>query len=297
LIKLIFECSFDILINALKDLEQLDNSLNNLRSLNLEKIIKIVDELPEEIYNLLKESIKVNQEAFEKSRYLLSFEQDMSLGLKINDLINEKKLSDDFLNKAKYKVVTAIEGRMEGLSLKIMTSAGSGNIGLTVSLAMDVLNSIFNKGETKLLKSLALTHLMTNYVALYSGYISVLCGCSLKAGVGLAVGILYYFMDEDISNEKRMIKFGAAINNVIESMAGVICDGAKKGCALKVISSIDAAYTSALLALKTENLDYSEGIINENPIESLKNVEKISKGMSQVDDIIIKDILNKKRTK
>ncbi|TFF88453.1 MAG: hypothetical protein EU548_08845 [Promethearchaeota archaeon] len=169
-------------------------------------------------------------------------------------------------------------------------------MGLTVSLTLDVLNSIFKKSEDKLLRSLALTHLMTNYVALYSGYISVLCGCSLKAGIGLAVGILYYFIDEDITKERKLLKFGAAINNVIESITGVICDGAKKGCALKVISSIDAAYTSALLALKTENLDYSEGIINENPIESLENIEKISKGMSQVDDIIIKDILNKVKT-
>ncbi|MEJ2278266.1 MAG: L-serine ammonia-lyase, iron-sulfur-dependent, subunit alpha [Candidatus Lokiarchaeota archaeon] len=243
-------------------------------------VIKIIEELPDETLDLLKESLKVNFKAFEESKDALFKDPTNSLGLKLSELINEEFLPDDFLNNAKYKVVTAIEGRMKGLSLQIMTCAGSGNIGLTVSLTMDVLNKQFKKGESKLLRSLALTHLITNFASTYSGYISALCGCSIKAGIGLAVGILYYFLPEALSIDEKLIKFGAAINNVIESLTGVICDGAKKGCALKVISSIDAAITSAFLALKTETLDYCDGIINKDPIISLKNIEKISKAIS-----------------
>jgi L-cysteine desulfidase len=280
----------EILENA-----KLSHSLKQLKNLNFEEMFNIVENLPQITEILLKESIKLNKNAFEKSKMIFSKRPNNSLGLKLKELIDEKKLSKDFLNITKYKVVTAIEGRMEGLPLKIMTCAGSGNIGLTVSLAFEVLESIFKKGETKVLSSLALTHLITNYIALYSGYLSALCGCSIKAGIGLAVGITHFFLDEKVSKQKRMIKYGAAINNVIESIAGVICDGAKKGCALKVISSIDAAYTSALLALKTDNLNYSEGIISENPIESIRNIEVISKAMTGVDDEIIKKILFKNK--
>ncbi|MEJ2252148.1 MAG: L-serine ammonia-lyase, iron-sulfur-dependent, subunit alpha, partial [Candidatus Lokiarchaeota archaeon] len=259
--------------------------LSQLKSLSIKDMIKIIEELPDETLDLLKESLKVNFKAFEESKDALFKDPTNSLGLKLSELINEEFLPDDFLNNAKYKVVTAIEGRMKGLSLQIMTCAGSGNIGLTVSLTMDVLNKQFKKGESKLLRSLALTHLITNFASTYSGYISALCGCSIKAGIGLAVGILYYFLPEALSIDEKLIKFGAAINNVIESLTGVICDGAKKGCALKVISSIDAAITSAFLALKTETLDYCDGIINKDPIISLKNIEKISKAMTDVDNV------------
>ena len=135
----------------------------------------------------------------------------------------------------------------------------------------------------KFLGGAGLAHLIANYVSIYSGKLSALCGCGIKAGVGATAGIAYYLTPVD--DKARVI--GQAINNMAGGIVGMICDGAKAGCALKVAAATGAAMESALLASAGLGLSYSDGIVNEDAMITLRHIGGISKAMEGTDRKII----------
>ena len=266
-----------------------ESPLDKLIKLNLIDLIKIVEYLPDDSKEKLEESIKVNYQAFKDAKKKFKEIKAKSIGLTLKKIID----LNNIINSAKYKVVTAIEGRMAGFPLEIMTCAGSGNMGLISTLTLIELHDKYDKNQEKLIRALGLTHLIANYVSKYLGSLSALCGCTIKAGIGLAAGIAYYLIENDMNEKEKERIIGSAINSMIGSITGIICDGAKRSCALKAATAVDAAITSAFLSLNGIIALNNEGIMNENPLLSIKNISKISKGMIETDKIIIKEILEK----
>jgi L-cysteine desulfidase len=115
--------------------------------------------------------------------------------------------------------------------------------------------------------------------------------------VALASGIAYYLIEDNTEESKKIKIIGSAINNIIGDITGIICDGAKKTCSLKAITAVDAAITSAFLALNGIEMLHDLGVVNKNPLFSIKNIGIISKGMKETDKKIIKEILNKNFSK
>lgn len=270
-----------------------ESPLDEILKLNLIELINIIEILTDDSKNILEDSIKANTQAYYDAEKQFKLIKTKSIGSAIKNLIDLNYLPNDLINSAKYKVATAIEGRMVGFNLKIRTCAGSGNMGLISTLTLIEVAERFSKKEDKLIKALALTHLIANYVSKYSGILSALCGCCTIAGIGLAAGIAYYLINDDIKISEKVKIIGAAINNMIGSITGIICDGANKTCALKALTAVDAAITNALLSIKGIRTLENEGIVNKDPILSIKNIKIISKGMMDADKIIIKEILNK----
>lgn len=121
------------------------------------------------------------------------------------------------------------------------------------------------------------------YVNYYTGYLTPVCGCVVKAGTGAAAGMAYY-----LGGDAKVI--GGAINNMTANALGILCDGAKVGCALKLATSASAAAQCALLALRGLVVPAGNGVVDASPERTIRNVGRISQSMNQTDSCVL-DVL------
>jgi L-cysteine desulfidase len=120
------------------------------------------------------------------------------------------------------------------------------------------------------------------YIKSFLGEISVICGCAMTAGIASATAIVYQQAKFDIN------QVTLAVNNVIGDLSGLICDGAKPGCAIKAITAVDTAIRSALMALKGYGLTADDGLVGQTVEESLRNLGRITlEGMFRVDPTML----------
>lgn len=212
-------------------------------------------------------------------------EYGLQIGRTIQESIDNGILSDDFLNKAILKTTAASDARMDGCDMPVMTNSGSGNQGITAYMPVIVASEQFGSSQEQLIRALALSNLMSTHLHYYMGHLSALCGI-LLSGIGAATGITY-LMGGDYDKIVNTIKIMSS------NITGMMCDGAKQGCALKVYSGVSAAVSASLLSMKGIK-GRSDGIIDEDIENTVKNIGKIgSEGMAQTDITI----LNIMRTK
>ncbi|MBR4328352.1 MAG: L-serine ammonia-lyase, iron-sulfur-dependent, subunit alpha, partial [Candidatus Riflebacteria bacterium] len=177
--------------------------------------------------------------------------------------------------------------RMSGCDLQVMSAAGSGNQGLAISLPLYVLAKENKISDKKLTEALAISYGVTSILKHHSGTLSAMCGCIVCAGIGLAAGITYILGG-------TLEQATDAINNMVGSITGVICDGAKVGCAMKLVCAVDSAFQSSLMALKGLKLPITNGVLGDCVETSLGNIGRIAApGMVQTDDQILAIMLGK----
>lgn len=275
-----------------------DNSSNfdKLKDLKLIDLIHIVEHLPIKSKNRIKKAIEINNNAFYDAKRIFNEHKEDDVCGVMSEFINKGYPADDVITCAKRRVAIAVAGRMAGLDIKVMTCAGSGNVGLTATLPLIMIAERFgtfngrfdNMTDTddRLIRSVGLSYLVVNYTNIWTGYLSALCGCAVKAGIGATAGITYYLLDDGLDDIEKAEIIGVAINIMASTVIGLICDGAKSGCALKAAMVTDSAISSAFLALNGI-AQYHEGIADKDPIITLKNIGTISKGMIETDKIII----------
>lgn len=189
--------------------------------------------------------------------------------------------------KAAGLVGAGVYARMWGESFPVVSIAGSGNKGIVISVPLIVLKDEWKIPQRKIEEALIIAMLVTSKTTHELGTLSAVCGCSNSAGIGLACAIVYL----KGGSEREM---SLAINNMVGNLTGMICDGAKIGCAMKTMTSVDAAFRSAALAMSGIGIPSEDGIIGKNGAESLKNMGVIAKkGMIGTDEEILK-IMEKK---
>jgi L-cysteine desulfidase len=197
-------------------------------------------------------------------------------------------LADDLFYRTKVRVASAVDARMAGLPYPAMTSGGSGNQGIVAILTPHEVGRELGVDEETILRSIAVAHGLNAYVKCFVGELSVICGCAMAAGIAAAVAIVYQQAGVDIE------KITFAINNVVGDLGGLICDGAKPGCSMKTVTSVDAAMRSAFMALEGYGLSDHDGVIGRDAEESIRNLGRLTlEGMLEVDPTVI-DILQMK---
>jgi len=196
-------------------------------------------------------------------------------------------LGNDVVNATKILTAAATDARMAGVNLSAMSSGGSGNQGI-VAILVPYNVGIWEKVRSRnILKSIALSHLINAYIKCYVGDLAPVCGCGIAAGAGAAAAIVFQ------KNQHPEI-IGLAIKNVVADIAGLICDGAKGGCSMKVVSATDSAIRSAQFALNNYGFKESDGIVGKTAEETIKNLGRVvTESMSEVDNTIL-SILNGK---
>ena len=181
----------------------------------------------------------------------------------------------------------AAEARMSGVQLPVMSSAGSGNHGITAIIPIAVLGRRAGKSRREIAKAIAVSHLATSFVKRNLGRLSPVCGCSVAAGAGAAAGMTYLMGG-------TYDQICSAMSLLLSNIAGMLCDGAKESCALKVGSASSEAYCAMEWALEGQRLTVPQGVFGASIEETVANVGRVSRdGMKTVDRVMI-DILDER---
>jgi len=184
-------------------------------------------------------------------------------------------------------VSAGVLGRMSGEPLTVMSLAGSGNKGITVSVAMALWGRHAGHAEARIEEALALACLLTTATTQRLGTLSAICGASNAAGIGIAVGLVHL-------GGGGVAQMDLAIHNMVGNLAGLICDGAKIGCAMKAMTGVEAAFRSATLALAGFGIPATDGIVGADGAASLANLGRLAqRGMAGADTEIL-DIMQAK---
>lgn len=259
-----------------------------LVNLSLEEILELVSDLDSDDLQFLKQGVSYNLKLAEHG---LKYGNGLGIGKAIDRLVKQKLLSKDMATSARMLTSAAADARMGGARLPAMSSAGSGNHGLTAILPIWAIKDFIDADEETLLRAIGLSHIVTAYVKAHTGRLSAVCGCSVAAGAGATAGITY-LVGGDASHME------GAIKNIIEDLAGVICDGAKAGCALKLNTAAGAAVQAALFSLQGVNVKDTDGIIGNSTSQTVKNMGTLStNGMVETDKTILQIMLEKQLSK
>lgn len=264
--------------------EKSTDEMTVLSKMQLVEIIDIIQQLSNKDRRLIVDTIRMNKRVAE---YGLKNDWGLNIGGKIQKLMQKELIKDDLVNYAKMKTAAAVDLRMAGGLLPVMSCGGSGNLGLMASVPIISVAEKVGWHEKKLIEAVALSFLLVCYVTYYADYLTPICGGAIKAGIGIA-GAAAYYLGGTIQ------QIGSAINNFAGGITGMICDGAKLGCALKAMSAAASALESALLALEGVDIPSDNGIIEENPMTTLRNIGTLAKSMAETDRVIVSIIQNKK---
>ena len=210
-------------------------------------------------------------------------------GLQVGKTIRENQkevFGDDFMSYAMGMTAAASDARMAGSTLPAMSNSGSGNQGITVSMPVIAYALRYNVADEPLARALILSNLVAIHIKSYLGKLSALCGC-VVASTGSACGIVYL-------QGGTYEQVCAAIKNMAGSITGMVCDGAKVGCAMKVASGVSCALQSAVLALRGTCIPSTDGIIEDDVEKTIRNIGTIgSAGMKAADRMILDIMLCK----
>lgn len=206
--------------------------------------------------------------------------QGSRFGRSVRDMYEEEGCEDITL-KIRSITAAAADARMSGILLPVMSSAGSGNHGITAILPIAVLAEDLKKLKSETAKALAISHISTSFVKRRLGRMSVVCGCSVAAGAGAAAGMTYLMG----GGREQMAD---AMQLLLSNLAGMLCDGAKESCALKVSSASSEAYFAARWAVAGQKLGIPQGVFGGSIEQTVENVARVTReGMKNVDRVII----------
>lgn len=255
-----------------------------LKELSLEELVAMLDDLDEEDRNFLNEGVRFNTQLAD---YGLKFGPGLGVGKTLERLVRQRMIKRDMIADARILTSSAADARMAGVKLPAMSSAGSGNHGLTAVLPIVAVEKYLEVDQKTFMEAIALSHLVTAYVKAHTGRLSAICGCSVAAGAGATAGVTYL-----LGGDSHHL--AGAIKNLIEDLAGVICDGAKGGCALKLATAAGTAVQAALFSLQGVNVSDTDGIIHGSPEGTMKNIGILTtEGMIETDRTILKIMLEK----
>jgi L-cysteine desulfidase len=264
-----------------------DTSSPDIHHFTLKALFDFAQNVPFEEIAFLRTAVETNK-AFAKK----SMEQQgmVGVGSKIQRLIAKGLMSDDFVGKTKRMVASAVEARMEGFNMAVMSCAGSGNQGLISTLPVLLAAEHEQVTEERLLRAATFSYLVTVYVKSYMGVLTPVCGGNVASGMGACCAITYLFGGAFSDIER-------AVKNMAGSVMGVICDGAKIGCTLKSTMAVGVAVDSALLALEGVTVPTGDGIVDDSVDQTIRNMGFVTDpGMAQTDDAIIEVMTQQRET-
>lgn len=180
----------------------------------------------------------------------------------------------------------AADARMSGCQLPVMTNMGSGNQGITASLPVIETAHLLGASREQLLRALAISELVAMEVKTHIGRLSALCGCSIAAAIGAASSMVFL-------RGGNFEQIAYAVNMMVGDVTGIICDGAKPGCALKIATAVSAAQRAAVLALSLEHTVQPYGIVSNDVEATIQNLGTLGRdGMGNANDVVLRMMLD-----
>ena len=251
--------------------------------LSLRKVYDFAMTAPLEEIEFIEESMRLNKAAAESA---FAGDYGHSLGKMLRRDKEIKIMGDSIFSRILSYTASACDARMGGAKVPVMSNSGSGNQGITATLPVVVYGEECGATREQMIRALVLSHLTVIYIKQSLGRLSALCGCVVAAS-GSSCGITYLMgggYDE----------VAIAVKNMIANLTGMICDGAKPSCALKLASGVSTAVLSAMMAMEGRCVSKLEGIIDEDVDRSIQNLTAIGRdGMNSTDEMILDIMTNK----
>lgn len=245
--------------------------------LSIKEIHEFAKNIPYEEISFILESRTLNQALAEEG---LRGKYGLKVGWAISLDSSREVFGNDFLSYAMCMTAAASDARMAGCTLPAMSNSGSGNQGITVTMPIIAYSHKYKVSDEELARALTLGHLVAIHIKGYLGKLSALCGCVI-ASTGAACGLIY-LRGGSYENICYSIK------NMIGNITGMVCDGAKEGCAMKVASGVSCALQSAVLAMENICISSVDGIIEDDIEKTIQNLGRIgSIGMQSTDNMIL----------
>ncbi len=238
---------------------------------------------PLEDLDFIMEAARLNTRISEEG---LKGEYGLKVGSSIDRNIARGFLEPDLRNEAVRRTASGADARMAGSDLPVMSNSGSGNQGITATMPVVAVAEKLKKSEEELIRALILSHLTAIHIKSTMFRLSALCGASVAA-TGASCGIVYL-----LGGGYEHVEY--AIRNMVGDVAGMVCDGAKNSCSLKIASCVSAAVQGALLAIDRIGVTGIEGIVDNDIEKTIANLGHLgSEGMMQTDQMIL-DIMTHK---
>ncbi len=266
-----------------KDLEQSTETANTNSIIDTISAQEIYDyatqsdiSFLEWIYQTAEVNSKISQEG-------LTNKYGLNIGKQIKETAN-----GDIRKEVIARTCAAADARMDGATLAVFSNSGSGNQGITCTMPVYEFGVLTGKSKEEIIRALTLSHLMSIYIKNKIGRLSALCGI-VNASMGAAAGITYL-------QGGSLLQICYAIRNMINTITGMACDGAKPSCALKVSVGLNSAFDSILLAMNNVVVDNTDGIAEGCIDRSINNLGKIGRyAMDEMDNMILDIMVNKKK--
>ena len=272
-----------VLLDERKSLEHTDEGEDDELKLSFDLVYDFAIHTPLDEIRFILDTARLNKKAAEES---VKGQFGHAVSKTISGPIGKKYLGDSSYTHMLMLTAAACDARMDGAMIPVMSNSGSGNQGIAATLPVVSFAEDMKCSEEQLIRALMLSHLMVIYIKQSLGRLSALCGC-VVAATGASCGITWL-----MGGTATQITY--AIKNMIGNITGMICDGAKPSCAMKVTSGVSTAMLSAMMAMENKVVTSVEGIIDEDVDRSIRNLTSIgSKGMEETDHLVL-DIMTHK---
>ena len=252
--------------------------------LSLRMVYEFADTVPIEEIEFINEARRLNENASKKS---LEGNYGHELGKTLSRPLGRGIMGDSMFSHILSATSSACDARMAGAMIPVMSNSGSGNQGIAATMPVVVFGEENHNTEDEITRALTLSHLTAIYIKQSLGRLSALCGC-VVASTGSSCGITYL-----LGGTYEQVSY--SVKNMIANLAGMVCDGAKPSCALKVTSGVSTAVRSAMLAIQNKHVTSVEGLVEDDVDRTIHNMTRIgAEGMNETDKMVL-DIMTHKK--
>lgn len=250
---------------------------NDFPTLTLAKVWEFATTTPLEELRFILDTRRINKAAAEQSFTGL---YGHSVGRTLHSERQRAVMGDSIFSRILSYTAAACDARMAGACIPVMSNSGSGNQGIAATLPVVIYAEETFASEEQTVRSLILSHTTAIYIKQHLGRLSALCGC-VVAATGSSCGIAYLMGG-------NYPQIAATVKNMIANLTGMICDGAKPSCAMKLTSGVSTAVISAIMAMEGHEVTQVEGIIDDDVDKCVRNFAEIgTSGMNETDRIVL----------
>ncbi|MBQ3754503.1 MAG: serine dehydratase subunit alpha family protein [Prevotella sp.] len=252
-------------------------------ALNMRLVYDFATTAPLEEIRFIEEARKYNMNA---AREALKGNYGHNLGKTIDRPLAKGIFGNSIFSHIISRTASACDARMGGALIPVMSNSGSGNQGICATNPVCVYAKENENTEEELLRGLMLSHLTAIYIKQSLGKLSALCGC-VVASIGSSCGITYL-----MGGDYERICY--SVKNMIANLTGMICDGAKPSCSLKITSGVSTAMLSSLLAMEGKCVSSEEGIVDDSVDKCIRNLTSIgAEAMCKTDDMVLNIMISR----